>query len=85
MDARPRDILREKGTPARELGLLDAEASDEQILSAMIREPVLVNRPIVLTPKGAKLTRPSEIVLSILDRQPTTFTKEDGEVVLPNG
>jgi arsenate reductase len=81
MDASPRDILREKGTPAAELGLLDADIADEQILDAMIREPVLVNRPIVLTRKGAKLARPSETVLSLLDCQPTNFTKEDGEVV----
>jgi arsenate reductase len=81
MNARPRDILREKGTPAAELGLLDPFATDEQILEAMITEPVLVNRPIVLTPKGAKLARPSEVVLSLLDRTPSAFIKEDGEVV----
>jgi arsenate reductase len=81
MNAAPRDILREKGTPAAELGLLDADTTDEDILKAMVREPVLVNRPIVLTQKGAKLTRPSEVVLSILDRKPTNFPKEDGEVV----
>lgn len=81
MGARPRDILREKGTPAAELGLVDTQATDEQILEAMIKEPILVNRPIVLTPKGAKLARPSEVVLSLLDEKPSTFTKEDGEVV----
>jgi arsenate reductase len=83
MDASPRDILREKGTPAARLGLLDPGSTDEQILAAMVREPNLVNRPIVLTPRGAKLTRPSEVVLSLLDRSPATFTKEDGEVVRP--
>lgn len=81
MGARPRDILREKGTPAAELGLVDTQATHEQILEAMIKEPILVNRPIVLTPKGAKLARPSEVVLSLLDEKPSTFTKEDGEVV----
>lgn len=81
MNAGPRDILREKGTPAAELGLLDLHATDEQILDAMVKEPTLVDRPIVLTPKGAKLARPSEVVLSLLDRTPAAFTKEGGEVV----
>jgi arsenate reductase (glutaredoxin) len=81
MQARPRDILREKGTPAAELGLLDPSATDAQILDAMIEHPILVNRPIVVTPKGTKLSRPSEAVLELLDRKPETFTKEDGEVV----
>lgn len=83
MQARPRDILREKGTPAAELGLLDPAVSDAAILDAMIEHPILVNRPIVVTPKGTKLCRPSEVVLSLLDRVPETFTKEDGEVVRP--
>jgi arsenate reductase (glutaredoxin) len=77
----PRDILREKGTPAAELGLLDASASDAQILDAMLAHPILVNRPIVVTPLGARLARPSEVVLEILDKRPTEFRKEDGEVV----
>jgi arsenate reductase len=81
MQARPRDILREKGTPAAELGLLDPSATDHQILDAMVEHPVLVNRPIVVTPKGTRLSRPSEAVLDVLDRQPDSFTKEDGEVV----
>lgn len=81
MQAGPRDILREKGTPAAELGLLDPTATDYRILDAMVEHPVLVNRPIVLTPKGARLARPSESVLELLDRLPTSFTKEDGEVV----
>lgn len=81
MKARPRDILREKGTPAAELGLLDPSATDEQILDAMVEHPVLVNRPLVVTPRGTKLSRPSEAVLDLLDRKPETFTKEDGEVV----
>jgi len=78
---RPRDLLREKGTPASELGLLDLQVDDAKILDAMIACPILVNRPIVVTPLGAKLCRPSQEVLSLLDRQPTHFTKEDGEVV----
>lgn len=85
MQAAPRDIMREKGTPAAELGLLDADADvdvdGERIIDAMVEHPILVNRPIVVTPMGTKLCRPSEVVLSLLNRQPSTFTKEDGEVV----
>lgn len=81
MSARPRDILREKGTPAAELGLLSPDVSDDLLLDAMVAHPILVNRPVVVTPKGAKLTRPSEAVLDLLDRKPESFTKEDGEVV----
>ncbi|WP_240653313.1 ArsC/Spx/MgsR family protein [Sphingomonas crocodyli] len=81
LHATPRDLLREKGTPAAELGLLDPATPDEAILTAMIAHPILVNRPIVVTPKGTKLCRPSEAVLDLLDRQPHSFTKEDGEVV----
>jgi arsenate reductase len=77
----PRALLREKGTPAAELGLLDPAISDDALLAAMILHPILVNRPIVVTPKGTKLCRPSELVLDLLERRPTTFTKEDGEVV----
>jgi arsenate reductase len=80
----PRDLLREKGTPAAELGLLDADVTDEAIVSAMIEHPLLVNRPIVVTPKGAALCRPSERVFDLLDRRPASFTKEDGEVVAPD-
>lgn len=83
MQARPRDILREKGTPAKELGLLEGEATDGKILDAMSVHSVLVNRPIVVTPKGAKLSRPSETVFDLLDRGPESFVKEDGEVVPP--
>ena len=82
MDSRPRDVLREKGTPAAELGLLDPAVSDVQLLAAMIAHPILVNRPIVVTPKGVKLCRPSEVVLDLLDRRPASFTKEDGQVVV---
>ena len=79
--ARPREALREKGTPAADLGLLEPSANDEDILAAMVAHPILVNRPIVVTPKGAKLCRPSEVVLDLLDKTPDSFTKEDGEVV----
>lgn len=81
MQAQPRDILREKGTPAAEFGLLDPAATDDEILDAMVEHPVLVNRPIVVTPKGTRLSRPSEAVLDVLDRQLDSFTKENGEVV----
>lgn len=85
MGATVRDVLREKGTPAKDLGLLDLDVSDEAILSEMVAHPILVNRPIVVTPKGVKLCRPSEAVLPLLNRQPAQFTKEDGEVVEPHG
>jgi arsenate reductase len=81
MRARPRDILREKGTPAIGLGLLDAGTPDDRILEAMLAHPILVNRPVVVTPRGAKLCRPSEVVFGLLDRKPGNFTKEDGEAV----
>lgn len=81
MGAAPRDILREKGTPAATLGLLDPATTDDAILDAMIAHPVLVNRPIVATPLGTRLCRPSEVVLDLLDRRPASFVKEDGEVV----
>ena len=76
-----RQLMREKGTPAAELGLLDDGVGENQILDAMVEQPILVNRPIVVTPKGVKLCRPSEVVLDLLDRKPASFTKEDGEVV----
>lgn len=82
MGGTARDLLREKGTPAAELGLLATSISDEQLVDAMVQHPILVNRPIVVTPKGVKLARPSEVVLTLLERQPTSFTKEDGEVVV---
>lgn len=82
MGVRPREVLREKGTPAAELGLLDSGVADAELLEAMVAYPILVNRPIVVTPKGAKLCRPSEVVLELLDRRPAAFTKEDGEVVV---
>ncbi|MCK5909550.1 MAG: arsenate reductase (glutaredoxin) [Caulobacter sp.] len=76
-----RQLMREKGTPAADLGLLAEGVAEERILDAMVEHPILVNRPIVVTPKGVKLCRPSEIVLDLLDRKPESFTKEDGEVV----
>ena len=78
-----RDLVREKGTPARELGLFEEAVSDEAIIAAMVDHPIIVNRPIVATAKGTRLCRPSEVVLGLLDTPPTTFTKEDGEVVVP--
>jgi arsenate reductase len=81
--APPRDLLREKGTPAAELGLLAEGVPDESIVEAMLAHPILVNRPIVVTPKGTKLCRPSENVLSLLERRPDHFIKEDGEIVRP--
>ena len=81
MGASARDLLREKGTPAAELGLLARDVSDEAVIAAMIAHPILVNRPIVATPLGVKLCRPSEVVLDLLNNKPTAFTKEDGEVV----
>jgi arsenate reductase len=83
MGLAPRDVLRERGTPAAELGLLDPAVGDGAILEAMVAHPILVNRPIVVTPKGVKLCRPSETVLDLLDRKPETFVKEYGEVVRP--
>jgi arsenate reductase (glutaredoxin) len=82
MDMPVRGLLREKGTPYAELGLGDPRWSDDELLEFMLRQPVLINRPIVVTPLGTKLCRPSEAVLEILPtpRLPP-FTKEDGEVV----
>lgn len=83
MGVKPRDVLREKGTTAAELGLLVSSVPDAAIVEAMLVHPILVNRPIVVTPKGAKLCRPSEAVLDLLDRKPDEFKKEDGEIVRP--
>jgi arsenate reductase len=78
-----REAIREKGTPYAELGLDDPALSDEQLLDAMVKEPILINRPFVVTPLGTRLCRPSEAVLEILpDSHKGTFTKEDGEQVL---
>ena len=86
MGMKPRDLLREKGTPYRELGLDDPALSDEELLQAMMENPILINRPIVVTDKGVRLCRPSEKVLEILPNPAIgAFTKEDGEVVQPRG
>jgi arsenate reductase len=78
----PRTALRETKSPAAELGLLDENVSDEAILDAMVEHPILVNRPIVCSPKGVRLCRPSEAVLDLLDRLPPgPFHKEDGELL----
>lgn len=81
MGARPRDILRERGTPYAELGLGDPALSDDALLDAMMAHPILINRPIVITRRGTRLCRPSERVLDLLDNPVARFTKEDGEVV----
>ena len=78
-----RDVLRQKGTPYDDLGLGDPSLTDEQLLDAMMAYPILINRPIVVTPIGVRLCRPSETVLSILpDPQREAFNKEDGERVI---
>ena len=78
-----RDVLRQKGTPYAELGLDDAGLSDDQLLDAVEAHPVLLNRPIVVTPAGVKLCRPSEAVLDLLPGVPLKpFVKEDGEVII---
>ena len=74
-----RTLLREKGTPYAELGLADPKWSDGELIDFMLAHPILINRPIVVTPKGTKLCRPSEMVLDLLDRPVTSFVKEDGE------
>ena len=79
----PRTALRETKSPAKELGLLDPAVSDDDLLSAMLEHPVLVNRPIVCTSKGVRLCRPSETVLDLLDRWPPgPFAKEDGSPLI---
>ncbi len=76
----PRALLREKSTPYAELGLSDAALTDDQIVDAMMGHPILINRPLVVTPLGVKLCRPSELVLDILPSQLHEFTKEHGEL-----
>ncbi len=78
-----RDLLRQKGTPYAELGLDDPSLSDDALLDAMMEHPILINRPIVVTPLGVRLCRPSDAVLDILpNQQGGAFTKEDGEPVV---
>ena len=78
----PRNLLREKGTPYAELGLGDPSLSDEALIEAMMAHPILINRPIVVSPKGVRLCRPSELVLDLLPPQQAAFSKEDGEQVV---
>jgi arsenate reductase len=79
----PRDLLREKGTPFAELDLGDGSLSDDALLDAMMAHPILINRPLVVSPLGVKLCRPSEAVLDLLpDPQRGAFAKEDGEKVV---
>ncbi|MCR8958949.1 arsenate reductase (glutaredoxin) [Variovorax sp. S2] len=78
-----RDVLRQKGTPCDELGLGDPKWTDDQLIDFMLQHPILINRPIVVTPLGTRLCRPSEVVLDILPRpQLGAFAKEDGEAVI---
>ena len=79
----PRALLREKGTPFAELGLEDPNLSDDALLDAMMAHPVLINRPLVVSPLGVRLCRPSELVLDLLPTaQRGAFAKEDGEQVV---
>ena len=79
----PRSALRTTKSPAEELGLLDPAVDDETLLAAMLQDPVLVNRPIVCSPRGVRLCRPSEVVLDLLERHPPgPFAKEDGEILI---
>ena len=77
-----RAVLREKGTPYADLGLADPSLTDDQLLDAMAAHPILINRPIVVSPKGVRLCRPSEQVIDLLPPQQGEFVKEDGERVV---
>ena len=77
-----RDVIREKGTPYAELGLADRSLTDDQLLDAMMAHLILINPPIVISPKGVRLCRPSEEVLELLPPQRGEFVKEDGERVI---
>jgi arsenate reductase (glutaredoxin) len=79
-----RQAVREKGTPFSELGLGDPAVTDDQLLDAMLANPILINRPFVVTDRGTRLCRPSEVVLDILPPLRSDFIKEDGEVVRAN-
>jgi arsenate reductase (glutaredoxin) len=76
-----RALMREKSTPYAELGLADPKWSDDELIDFMLAHPILINRPIVVTEKGARLCRPSELVLDLLDNPAPSFVKEDGNVV----
>ncbi len=82
MGITPRALLREKGTPYGELGLGDPSQSDAALLDAMMAHPILINRPVVVSPNGVRLCRPSEQVLDLLPPQQAAFSKEDGEEVV---
>lgn len=82
----PRELLREKGTPFAELGLADTALSDDALIDAMMAHPVLINRPLVVSPLGVKLCRPSETVLDLLPTpHRAAFVKEDGQAVVDTG
>jgi arsenate reductase len=81
MDIPVRGLLREKGTPFRDLGLDDPKWSDDELIDQMLAHPILINRPIVVTAKGTGLCRPSEAVIDLLNNPVGRFVKEDGEVV----
>lgn len=81
-DLSVRDALRKKGTPYQALGLDDPTLTDEQLIDAMLADPILINRPFVVTSLGTRLCRPSEVVLDILPMTTRPFTKEDGQVVI---
>jgi arsenate reductase (glutaredoxin) len=76
-----RALLREKGTPYAELGLAEPKWSDDELIDFMLAHPILINRPIVVTPKGTKLCRPSEAALDLLDHPVDSYVKEDGGIV----
>lgn len=79
----PRELLREKGTPFAALGLGDPAMTDDALVDAMLAQPILINRPLVETPRGTRLCRPSEAVLDLLPTLTADFVKEDGDVVPP--
>lgn len=82
----PRHLIRTKGTPYAGMGLDDPALTDDALLAAMAATPVLINRPVVITPKGMKLCRPSEVVLDLLERLPPgPWAKEDGELIIDAG
>ena len=85
MNMTPRELLREKGTPYAELGLSDPKWTDDELIDFMMAHPILINRPIVETPRGTRLCRPSDLVLPLLENPVASFTKEDGEQVKSEG
>ena len=84
MHITPRELLRQKGTPYDALYLDNPALTDEHLIDAMLAQPILINRPIVVSDKGARLCRPSERVLALLQQPIDSFTKEDGEIVQPS-